>query len=280
MKSCNVCIIRPEGYIWSSVFQEMAELIAFSLQDNGYRTKISENFLDTSALNIIIGCHLADVSIIPRVPSNTIIFNTEQIGQGSEIWNQRILSFVSKFESWDYSIDNIYKCINLGIKPPKLFKFGYHPKLERLKNSPKEIDVLFYGSITPARLNVLNAIEEKGLKLIKIFGLFAADRDKYIEKSKIILNLHQHDSKIFEIVRAHYLMNNSKAIISQYDHNTKIDPDYKDGIILSSYKTIPDTCLAAIKSNDILHDFEKKSLETIKKIDSIEIMRNMLSDNQ
>lgn len=278
MKSCNVCIIRPEGYLWSSVFQEMAELIAFSIEDNGYQVKISENFLDTSALNIMIGCHLADISLIPQIPKNTIIFNTEQIGQGPQIWNERVIKFVDKFESWDYSLENIIKLKSLGIKQPKLFQFGYHPKLERLSNSQKEIDVLFYGSITPSRLNVLNAIEASGLKLKKIFGLFGAERDYYIERSKIILNLHQHDSKIFEIVRVHYLMNNSKVVVTQCDHDSKIDANYQDGVILSSHENIPNACLAAVQSNDILLNFEKKSLQTIKKLNSVQIMKNLLSE--
>lgn len=273
----NICIIRPSGYIWSSVFHEMAELLAFSLQDNGYTAQINENKIFNNTKNIIISCHLLEKSESTQIPSDSIIFNTEQVGIGSELWNQRILHFLQEFQSWDYSIHNIEKIEKIGIRPPRHFKFGYHSKLARIESDKnKDIDVLFYGALTPARNLTLKQIEASGIKVRKIYGLFGAERDAYIARSKIIINLHQHDSKIFEIIRAHYLMNNSKAIITQCDHDTKIDPDYRDGMILASHDEIVDKCFATIQSPNVIKEYEDRSLQTIMRLDSKKIIRELL----
>ena len=117
-----------------------------------------------------------------------------------------------------------------------------------------------------------------GMQVTRLQGVFGAERDKYIARSKIVLNLHLYETKVFEIVRVHYLMNNSKVVVTQCDHDSKIDANYQDGVILSSHENIPNACLAAVQSNDILLNFEKKSLQTIKKLNSVQIMKNLLSE--
>lgn len=278
MEKFNICIVRPPAYRWSSVFFELAELIAFSLQDNGYLTQVTENHLAPTGMNLIIGCHLMDVSVTPQIPSDTIILNTEQLGVGLDIWNQRILHFVQRFASWDYSADNIVKFKKLGIAEPKWLKFGYHPKLNRITSTTdKDIDVLFYGNLNEPRLQILNEIERRGARVAKLFGVFGTERDAYIARSKLVLNLHQHQTKVFEIVRVHYLMNNSKAIVSQCDADTKIDPNYMDGLLLADYDSLVDKCLAAIESAPLLQACEQRSLATLKQFDAVSIIGEMVA---
>ena len=50
----NVCIIKPAGYLHSGAFSELAELIAYSLEDLGYESSISLNETYTDSRNIIL----------------------------------------------------------------------------------------------------------------------------------------------------------------------------------------------------------------------------------
>lgn len=278
MNSFNICIIRPQGYLWSSVFMELAELIAYSLEDVGHSVRVTENYLHPTGKNLIIGCHLIDISLTHQIPSGSIIFNTEQVGAGPEIWNQRVLHFVRNFESWDYSERNIEQFKSLGIRCPKRFKFGYHPKLNRIsKDIAKDIDVLFYGAMNERRTAVLDTLEQSGLRVKRLFGVFGPERDSFIARAKVVLNMHQHDTKDFEIVRAHYLMNNQKAILTQFDFETNIDPDYKDGLILANYQQLVSVCVSTLQSDETLKEYERKSLDAIKKFDSVEIIKELMS---
>lgn len=278
MSAFNICIVRPQGYVFSSVFFELADLIAFSLQDNGHTVQIKENYFDAGAQNLLIGVHLVDVQLASHIPRGTIIINTEQIGMGPEIWNERVLHFLKLFPSWDYSQENIAALEQLGIKSTKFFRIGYHPRLNRIPSDvPKDIDVLFYGSMTQVRVATLNAIEKRGLKVARLFGVFGQERDRCIARSKVVLNLHQHSAKIFEIVRVHYLMNNKKAVISQLDADTKIDARYSEGLILASDEDIVATCALVVRSQGLINEYEQRALDAIMKFDSVQIMREMLA---
>jgi hypothetical protein len=107
-------------------------------------------------------------------------------------------------------------------------------------------------------------------------GKFGSERDEYIRQSKIVLNLHQHNSKILETVRLHYLMSNSKAILSQYDANTVANSDYLSGLILSKYEDIVEHCRQIIERPDQIDHYELQALNTISQFDSVQIMAELL----
>ncbi len=277
MKPFNICIIRPRGYLWSSAFLELAELIAHSLEELFHPVSIKENYLNPLGRNILLGCHLLDVSFAMKIPLDTIIFNTEKVGAEPDVWNQRVLHYAKNFETWDYSNWNLEKFKILGIPSPKLFRFGYHQKLNRIpKNTPKDIDILFYGSMNGPREKILNELAKRGLKVIHLFGKFGAERDSFIARSKVVLNLHQQNIKDFEIIRVHYLMNNQKAIISQFDFDTRIDEAYKDGLMLAHYDGIVSTCIEAARSDEVIREYENRSLQAIKQFDAREIIKDLL----
>lgn len=273
----NICIIRPEGYLWSSVFQELAELVAYSLEDNGHRALIGENRIVPDARNIVIGCHLLDISESVHLPADTIVLNTEPVGTGESLWNERVQFYLQHFVCWDYSWHNIQAIGQMGLPKPRHFLFGYHPKLARIQSSPApDIDVLFYGTSTPAREQVLSGLESAGAQVMRVFGLFGAERDALIARAKIIINLHQHHTKIFEIVRVHYLMNNRKAILTQCDPDTRMDDRYRDGMMLARHDQLVETCMAVLRSPETLRQYEDRALHTLQRFDAVQIMGAML----
>jgi len=118
--------------------------------------------------------------------------------------------FFHSREAIEYSPKNIEKFLQVGIDKTKLLKIGYQKELARLDLSkPKDIDVLFYGSMNERRKAILDELELKGLKVKTLFGIYGQERDHWIERSKVVLNHHYYESQIFEIVRVFYLLTNS-----------------------------------------------------------------------
>ena len=279
MNNFNICIFRPKGYIRSSAFVELAELIKFSLMDNNRQAAINEHFIDEMAFNIIIGGHLMDRSMIKDLPKRTIIFNTEQFGQGPEGWKEVIFELMQKFVAWDYSATNVDLFKSAGVKSIKHFEIGYHEKLKRIPGDlKKKIDVFFYGVLTKNRLAILDELEKRGLRVEKIEGIYGRERDYLISRSSIILNLHAHPTKIFEIIRVHYLMNNAKAVVCQVDNDTKIDPRYLEGISFSGYENLVEKCIELIDNKNLIRELEIKSIEAIRKINSKQAMAKMIEN--
>jgi hypothetical protein len=101
------------------------------------------------------------------------------------------------------------------------------------------------------------------LKVEILFGVYGEKRDEYISRSKVILNCHNYNSELFEIVRCFYLMTNRKAIVSEINQTTKIDQRYKLGIYGSPYEELVENCIKVVKNIDLREEIEERSFNTI-----------------
>lgn len=263
MARFNICLVKPDNYIHSYAFLELGELLYFSLKELGHEVSFGFNNIEPSAINILIGCHLLDPSFIAQIPSSTIILNTEQV-YGETDWNKPIFAWAKHFQIWDYSPKNIEKLNQLGVDRTKLFRIGFQKELARLDLSgPKDIDVLFYGSVNERRKAIIDGLEARGLKVKVLFGVYGKDRDEWIERSKVVLNHHYYESQIFEIVRVFYLLTNSVAVIGEVNDTTAIDSIYQEGIYASRYEDLISNCVE-LASNQVLRDqIQAKALRAI-----------------
>jgi len=264
MAKFNICLIKPDGYDHSYVFSELADLLCFSLKDLGHDATIKFNNIDLDAKNILIGCHLLYTNFIPEMPKNCIVLNTEQIYIDENNWHENVFAWAKSFEVWDYSPRNIEKFKSIGITNVKLLKLGYQKELVRLNNDvPKEFDVLFYGSVNDRRKVIFEDLETKGLKFGFLFGVYGRERDAWIEKSKVVLNMHHYDSQIFEIVRVFYLMTNSVAVVGEVNDTTSIDDMYRRGILEAKYEELVDRCAELVGNEDMQKQLRKQAFDTI-----------------
>ncbi|WP_322079681.1 hypothetical protein [Burkholderia cepacia] len=275
----NICIVRPHGYAHSGAFTELAEVIAYGLEDLGHPVHVNENTMMSDARNILIGCHLADPGSTAHVPDDTIVVNTEQLHVDEQPWNDKIYRWTSRYETWDYSERNLTKLNTLGIDSARYLKLGFHPKLQRIPNDvEQDIDVLFYGTIGPRRAVVLDALRARGLNVgIVSGGIYGAQRDAFIARAKVVLNLHHYASHIFEIVRAFYLMTNGKAIVGEVSPTTAIDPDYAGGFRAAAYDALVDTCVELVRDAAQRRCLEVAARETIGRLPQALMLAPLLS---
>ena len=229
-------------YVHSDAYLEIAELLNYSILELKKKSSIVYNFIDTNlnTKNIIFGAHLLNEELIKSIPKNSIVFNTEQLESINEVWKKRIIFFAKQgIELWDYSSFNLdFLKQELKIKG-KLFEIGYQHKLQRIKsNNEKEIDVLFYGSINKRRKQIIDKLLKNKIKVKCLFGVYGKERDEWISRSKIVLNLHMYETKIFEIIRVFYLLTNGISVISEFDKNTKFNTKLINGVKRCTYEEI------------------------------------------
>ena len=279
----NICIIKPKNFVHYLAFKEIAELLHYSLLKLKFKSHISFNNFDTNPQikNIIFGAHLLPDDLINSVPDNSIIFNTEQIGSLNlnKKWINRIIKLAQRdIELWDYSHFNLQFIYNATKIKGKLFEIGYQHELNRI--SPiklPDVDVLFYGAINERRKYIIDQLIDSKIKVKCLFGVYGEDRDKWIANSKIVLNMHMYDSKIFEIIRVFYLMTNSVPVVAEYDKNTKIDNNYLDGFKASSYEDLIKNVIALIGDKNDREELGNKGSALIKKYPQEEFTKKILN---
>ena len=278
----NVCLIKPKNYIHYLALQELAELIHFSVLELGLKSQITFNYCDNnpSTKNIVLGAHLLNDNLIEDIPENTIIFNTEQIESITEIWKKKILNLARKnIIFWDYSqynLDYLSKTINIK---GKLFQIGYQKELNRINhNIDKNIDVLFYGSINARREYIINKLKDRKINVKTLFGVYGKERDDLIAKSKLILNMHMYDSKIFEIVRVFYLLSNSIPVLTEVGSDTKFNNDFLDLICKSTYENIEKNIIYLLENDKKRIELGENGLNAIKKFPQIKFTEQILNN--
>lgn len=242
-----VCLIQPGGYIHSLGLLEVCQLLAASFESLGWRAKLTVNQLEDQALNVVVGYHLLrpeDAALFAG--RRVVVYQLEQATQGEDwLTAERLGLLAAASAVWDYSPENIAALRRSGIGRVRELKLGFHPALRKIaqrEESAKDVDVLFYGSMNQRRARVLDALSRR-CRVKTLFGVYGQERDRWIARSRIVLNIHHYASRIMEQVRLSYLLNNECFVISEEaEHNP-----FGDGIVLAPYGELADRCERYLK---------------------------------
>jgi hypothetical protein len=273
-----ICIVRPPGYLHSGAFLEIAETLSFALQALGCTTAIQENRFAADACNIVLGANLIGENQMAMIPPGTILYNLEQIDPASKWLRPAFLELMRKFTVWDYSLRNIERLRQAGPGPGlRHVPLGYMPQMSRIAAVDKpDIDVLFYGSLNPRRSAILDALRAADLRVHAPFGIYGAQRDALIARSRVVLNMHYYESSIFEIVRVSYLLANRKAVVTECHSGTEIDADMHDAVAPASYDRLVDTCMALVRDTARRQELEQRGFARMAARDEVAIVRAAL----
>ena len=266
----NLCRIVPDnGFdIHAQVFHEIEASVFFTLQRMGYEVTNSVNEFKSNARNIVFGMHHCPVDVVRHdLPKNTIIYSLEQMRDQPECmrWCRKYRGL----EVWDYSMRNTEVLRKAGVENIKHFKIGYVPELsyfERNRPEERDIDILAYMSPSSRRTAVMDIFEkDPNINFVAVQSTYGDERDKLIKRAKLVINLHNHDNEIFEMVRVSHLIQNKVPVISE--RNTTTDfPDYMEGTVnTASYKDFVAKTYELLKDVNKLDRQAEQGLEIFKK---------------
>jgi hypothetical protein len=244
----RVVIIVPAGYKHSLCFTEVAFLLRNTLMANGIGCDLTVNELAQDRINIILGFHLLNFGDYLS-PYRYIPYQLEQLSASEGVFSDNVKSILSRgIAVWDYSQENIGFLKSQGISAQHL-PVGFHESLEQIpQDKEKDIDVLFFGSLGDRRQAILSKLEKSGRASVKtLFGVYGKERDEYIARAKILLNIHYYSTKIFEAVRVSYLLNNRCCVISE---ESSVYPYPGVNIPLVPYDSLVDACLDVLDKKD------------------------------
>lgn len=249
----HIAIVAPEGYAHWQAFTATAGAFSQALSELGIACSIGCNEYVPGAKNIVFGAHLiASQSAANDIPDGSIIFNLEQlVGFGVE---RRALyaDLLRRFTVWDYSPRNIaWLTANIAGAKAVRVALGFTSNMvSHLTASEQPTDVLFYGSLNPRRVGVLEKLSASGLNVKPLFNVYGDELDAELARAKVVLNMHFYEDSIHEIVRTSYLLANRKAVVTECNQGTEMDPGLRDGMRAVPYDRLADACLDLVNSGD------------------------------
>jgi hypothetical protein len=240
MQHFAVVIASRPNYIHGEAFREFAETIFHALKAGGHDVTWSDTPFTPERIPIVFGANIVEHAA--DIPANAIIFNLEQVDSSSSWFREPYVTILRTHSVWDYSTQNIEALRDQGVTNIQYVPVGYTPELERIVDTPKDIDVLFYGSLNERRLQIIEQLRALGVGVTSVFGVYGAERDTLIARARIVLNVHFYESKIFEVVRVSYLLANGVCVLSE-DGTDRLEDDFHGAVVFAPYSELVQRCL-------------------------------------
>jgi len=268
--------IQPPGYAHSAAFAELVEGLAAAFATLGADVDTAVNQpLVGEGVNVVFGAHLIAAGV--SLPGNAIIFNLEQLHSGMLV-QPHYLELLRRRVVIDYSARNAALLREqTGNAHVHVLRIGYAESLTRIgKASVQDVDVLFYGVVNERRRRILDGLAAAGLSVRALPGIYGKERDAWIARSKVVLNVHFYEDKIHEIVRTSYLLANAKAVVSEYDAQTEIDDDVRAALVAVPYEGLVAECVALMRDDARRARVEQQALAAFRGISQADALAALL----
>ena len=273
----RVVAIQLPNYAHSAAFDELVESFVQAFEALGAQTDSAINQpLIGEGINLVFGAHLLAPTI--TLPPNSIIVNLEQMRDGL-FAQPHYLQLLKRHPVLDYSPRNVARLRQQTDNAHvHAFEIGTMPALSRIASvAQKDVDVLFYGSINERRRAILDALGAAGLVVKALFGVYGAERDAWIARSKIVLNVHFYEDQIHELVRTSYLLANRKLVVSECEDVTEIDAEVRQSLVAVPYGKLVDTCIELVRDEPRRLALEHAGFECFSRRNQAELLKPLLA---
>lgn len=248
-----VTVFSPPKLPMQAILQEVAEAVVFGLGALGLDAVLTTDLVPTPRRRILLGAGCLpnarklghDGTLALR--EDTILYQLEQVTGPEHFLTSSVLPWFLAFPAWDYSLRNLESLRLIGLETARHVPLGYVPQWTRIPERTQDVDVLFYGILSERRKRVLDELHRRGAKVVCLVNCFGAERDAWIARSRIVLNVHHYEARIFEYPRVLYLLANRKCVVSE-SGNDPAERDYAEGVAFAEYGDLAGTCLRLLES--------------------------------
>lgn len=167
----SICLLEPDGYKYSHFLYDVCKYLCYTIEAAGYECCMVKNRLYSDRINVIMGAHnLTDPASVEEIKhaGEYVIIQSEVLREdGITGWpNQKTFPSIylpllrQARAVWDGLESNQIQLRKLGIDSERLLQFGYLPAMEEITHKKhKDIDFLYYGSLTPHREKIDRRVE-------------------------------------------------------------------------------------------------------------------------
>ena len=260
----DVVVYLPSTHAHFGTFDEVAATVRYGLKE------LAATGYALPDRTILLGAHLLPWTV--QADARHILYNFEQLD--SPLLSASALDMYRRHEVWDYSASNIVWLAGHGIGARHV-PLGFTPELQRIQKAPtQDIDVLFYGLVNDRRRRVLDGLRAAGLVVQEVVGVYGAMRDHLIARSKVVLNMHFYDAKVFEMVRCSYLFANEVCVVSE--DSVDVPPELTHAVPLTPYSQLVDVCTRLARDPDQNTLWAASAHQAFRMLDEVAILRKAL----
>lgn len=255
--------IAPPGLV-----DDIVESYRLAAQELGYATTFAPSRSVPGVLNIVFFCWSLRWATLVDLHPQCIVVNFEHLHEKSRYLLPGYREILEHAYVWEYSETNFHRHKALNVFAADYVPLGYQQGAEFelpvemvLPDEQRDIDVFFVGQVNARRLQTLQQLQSYGLHVVS--GSFPPEeRDAYLRRSKVALNLHQFDdSRIVEIPRLSMLFRNRKAVVCELYPDSELAPEWRDAVAGATYDGLVDATLSLLKDHARRVELERLGYE-------------------
>lgn len=204
---------------FSSCLSELRACYSDALRRAGYAVTLSDSYLQPSEAGedyqLAFGAH----AVAP--PPGCVVMQSEHHQNWFTLDYLRVLEHARRVVNmgpFDTRPEPGYKQAEAAEIPPGIMSVDavddYSP-LGPGFDEDRDIDVLFYGSITPRRAAILESLTAAGIHVTALYGVLGAERDRYIDRAKVVLDLKQQGDEPDDQTRVFWSLSRGACTLSE-----------------------------------------------------------------
>ena len=237
------------------VFTEIALCLRDSIRAAGYPSNLYVNLTDSASISFVLGALPPLLGPLDQLdPARTVIVNFEQLASGSSIANAEYKQWLAKWVVADYHSQNIgYLKAENGDRQHALeLPIVPGPSIVHRPEQPagKSVDVLFYGTPSDRRSEIIRRLQAAGLSVETVAGAYAQELAPAIQRARIVLHVHFYDTGLFPISRLLAPIANEVPIVCEDSVFSSRSDWSPSGIVFAAYDQIVPACVKLIGSQD------------------------------
>jgi len=274
----NITLIQPDGYSHSQALTEIAHYLYDCIGRCGHQVQNTQNYISSQHHNVVIGAHLMREEHLHLLGRNTIIFNSEQLGDeaASPFWTALYRHIIDSHFVWDYSCHNLAK-IPHDRKAQIPFYYCAALKRNDFRRTPGDA-LLFYGVLSERRKRILVKLHEAGVNVRVLFDVYGDARDAEMFGCWAILNLHLSDERqLFAPVRCFYPLINRIPVISEPFRRDPLQDIFEHSIFVTGAETLVEEVAALYAARGQLEERAKPLIENFSGSDPIPHVRDAVA---
>lgn len=217
-------------------------------------------------INIILGANVLALRAERIIfPPNSILYNLEQLGHNA-LWDATFyLDYLLAYPVIDYSTKNIEYLKERGKKSEVLFlpiRYSEAFGAQLPRHQKKSIDVGLIGAQSPRRDLIVKSLRRNGVSVAYATECWGEDRDRFLARTKIILNIRSSKSGLLETTRLVSLLSSGINCISESSDDSSEDAYFSQFMELVPFESLVATVLDKVRADSpspSLQEFSKDS---------------------
>lgn len=263
------------------IVDEVVNTFVVAARKLGHEVSYQHSAVRQDAINIVCFALGLDPDALRAYPA-CIVLNFEPLAPGTQAHHENYLGLLRNNYVWEYSATNLQFYPELGITNGHHLPLGYEEEADltldlsdRLPESEKDIDVLFFGGPNERRDRVIHGMRRRGLKVVTNGNLLwePEHRNAMIRRSRAVLNMHRFDNfRVVEMPRLSMLLRQRKAVVCELYADSEMPAALRGLVAGAPLERLVDTADLLVSSPAWRDRLERQGLEALRQLRHTDVL--------